>query len=93
MACAHWINKIVALCISCCLFTCVRAQQTPPLKNNYLLVIRFTDKDSLFKPQDLKLQTEFNNEPAVIEYINALPMLLASKGYPVASVDSFWNIE
>lgn len=93
MACAHWINKIVALCISCCLFVCARAQQTPPLKNNYLLFIRFIDKDSLFKPQDLKLQAEFNNEPAVMEYINALPVLLASKGYPVASVDSFWNIE
>lgn len=57
-------------------------------KNAYLLKIKFSGKDSSFQPQDLTLQTEFNDEPALTAYVNKLPVLLASKGYPVASVDS-----
>lgn len=79
--------------IVCCIFVfCVHAQETT-VNNNYLLSINFIDKDSSFQSQELKLKTEFNSEPYVYDYMNTLPSLLASKGYPVASVDSFWTAE
>jgi outer membrane protein assembly factor BamA len=90
IACSHCIKKCFAILACCCFIIYVHAQETPA-KNSYLLSINFVDKDSSFKPQDLKLQSAFNSEVAVLEYINTLPSLLASKGYPVASVDSFWT--
>ncbi len=69
------------------------AQQIPGSKNNFSLNITFIDKDSSFDPQVLKLQTAFSNEPAALNYVNKLPVLLATKGYPVASVDSSWSKE
>ncbi|MEO6669427.1 MAG: BamA/TamA family outer membrane protein [Ferruginibacter sp.] len=92
MACAHWIRKWLAMIVCCGFINCVHAQQGTDPKNNYLLSIHYVGKDSLFKPPDLKLQSSFSSEILVYEYMNKLPQLLASKGYPVASVDSFWNI-
>jgi len=56
--------------------------------NTYRLHIHYTDKDNSFNPQPLKLQTAFANRAVCFEYINGLPALLGSKGYPTASVDS-----
>jgi hypothetical protein len=56
--------------------------------SQHLLNIRFTDKDNAFKPQPLKIQTSFSSAASCAEYINVLPALLGSKGYPTASVDS-----
>lgn len=74
----------------CCLVGISHAQGAGT-KNDYLLHVNFTDKDSSFKPQQLKLQSAFNSETAAMDYVNKLPGLLASKGYPVASVDSSWT--
>ncbi|MEO7522499.1 MAG: BamA/TamA family outer membrane protein [Ferruginibacter sp.] len=89
LACVHFIKKWFAIFICAGFTICVHAQ-TPITKNSYLLSIHFVDKDSSFKPQDLKLQAAFNSDIEVFEYMNKLPALMASKGYPVASVDSFW---
>ncbi len=48
-------------------------------------------KDSLFTNDAFKLQTLFNSEPSILNYINQLPALLIARGYPAASVDSVWN--
>lgn len=40
--------------------------------------------------QSLKLQSSFSSLNSATACINKLPALLASKGYPVASVDSSW---
>lgn len=86
--CAHWIRKCLAMMI-CCNFTiCAYAQQDA----SHSLSLHFTDKDSSFKGQELKIQQSFRSETEVYDYMNKLPSLLASKGYPVASVDSFWNV-
>ena len=77
----------------CCSFTIISYGQQNNSFKNYLLNIHFIGKDSLLNPADLKLLTEFNSETSAMEYVNKLPVLLASKGYPVASVDSFWTIE
>ncbi len=57
----------------------------------YKLNIHFTDKDNSFDPQPLKLQTGFASQLACSVYINGLPALLGSKGYPTASVDSIFE--
>src|SRR5688572_10169307 len=49
------------------------------------------DKDSSFDNRQLQLTSEFNSETALLNYIQKLQNLLASKGYPVAAVDSFWT--
>ena len=54
------------------------------------LRIHYVDKDSLFNPAPLQLQTSFTARLFCMDYINKLPLLLASKGYPTASVDSTW---
>ncbi len=54
----------------------------------YQLQLQFVDKDSSFNPQPLKLQTGFANRTLCNTYIQSLPTLLSSMGYPTASVDS-----
>lgn len=83
------INKLMLIFFCCSLSVQVIAQQIQDSKN-ILLSVRFSDKDSSFNAQSLKLQSSFPNLNSVTTYINKLPALLASKGYPVASVDSSW---
>jgi len=80
------------LIVFCCSIAMqLAAQQTMGLKNNVALNIKFVDKDSSFNVQALKLQTSFLSKTTASDYVNKLPALLASKGYPVASVDSSWS--
>ncbi len=68
--------------------------QAPAAKNTtYQLQLHFVDKDSAFNPQPLKLQTVFTNKALCNSYIQGLPTLLSSKGYPTASVDSIFEKE
>src|SRR5689334_20931275 len=57
------------------------------LPAQYTLQIKSVDKDSAFIPS-LRLSTDFKNESLCKAYIDGLPALLQSKGYPAASVDS-----
>lgn len=54
----------------------------------YRLQIIPVDKDSAFLQRQLRLQTDFRNIVLCLEYVNSIPSLLQSKGYPAASVDS-----
>ncbi len=72
----------------CCAHNCMAILQQVNITNKLLIKFTFIDKDSSFDPQVLKLQTAFSSEPAAMNYVNKLPALLATKGYPVASVDS-----
>lgn len=58
------------------------------LQAQYRLQIIPIDKDTGFIKQQLRLQTDFRNLVLCTEYINNLPALLQSKGYPASSVDS-----
>lgn len=60
-------------------------------KPDWQLVIKLVDKDSSFGLQPLKLQSTFTNQEACSKYINNLPVLLQSKGYPTASIDSVFE--
>lgn len=59
------------------------------LSAQYQLKITPVDKDTVFL-QQLRLQTDFRNRELCMEYVQSLPGLLSSKGYPVASVDSIY---
>ena len=83
------INKLMLICFCCSLSVTLNAQQIKDSKN-ILLSVKFSDKDSSFNVQSLKLQSSFSSLNSATAYINKLPALLASKGYPVASVDSSW---
>src|SRR5688572_1558286 len=54
----------------------------------YRLIIRPVDKDSAFVQQNLRLQQSFRNKDLCREYVGNLPVLLRSKGYAAASIDS-----
>ncbi len=73
----------ITLMLHFCLFATCAAQ--------YQLRITNPDKDSTFKPQALKLQTNFASQVLCADYINKLPLLLNSKGYVAASVDSIFT--
>ncbi|MFZ1306057.1 MAG: hypothetical protein WAR80_09460, partial [Ferruginibacter sp.] len=57
----------------------------------YQLNIQFIDKDNSFKAEPLKLQKAFADKALCNAYIQGLPSLLSSKGYPTASVDSIFE--
>ncbi|RYY50679.1 MAG: hypothetical protein EOO06_03235, partial [Chitinophagaceae bacterium] len=71
---------------TCCLVLIAAAQQ-----NNFSLVIHPAGKDTGFTAGTLALKNSFNNSLEARKYAEALPQLLASKGYPAASVDSSWE--
>lgn len=57
----------------------------------YQIVYHHVHKDSLFVPAAFGLKFGFSSQPELINYVAALPALLATKGYPVASIDSNWQ--
>jgi outer membrane protein assembly factor BamA len=57
-------------------------------QSKYALNINFIDKDSAFRSDDLALTRYFDNQQLAEVYIQKLPATLASKGFPVASIDS-----
>lgn len=58
------------------------------LAAQFRLQIKPVDKDSGFIYTTLRLQSDFKNEVLAREYIDNLPGLLQSKGYPAASIDT-----
>ena len=54
----------------------------------YQLRITYVDKDSSFKPQVLKLQTNFKAQIECEAYIKKIPSNLVAKGYSGVSIDS-----
>lgn len=72
--------------------SCTFAQQLEN-KNKFSLIIQLVDKDSSFNLEALKLQTVFNNSIQCRTYINQLPALIRSKGFPAVSVDSTWDVD
>ena len=73
---------LITLMINFCVIVNCTAQ--------FHLRIKYLDKDTAFKSQVLKLQTNFNSQILCAEYINKLPKLLNSKGYAAVSIDSIF---
>ena len=55
---------------------------------NYHLYINYADTGISVLKNEISLQTDFKSRAACEDYINKLPVLLQSKGYATASLDS-----
>jgi hypothetical protein len=73
-----------------CLFTLSWLVLPFLLPAQYRLQIKPVDKDSAFIHSTLRLQSNFKNEELAKEYVDNLPALLQSKGYPAASLDTVY---
>ncbi len=93
MKTAHYKNKRIIICAVITVLLCSFSNTVFP-QNNYHLIIQMADKDTANKTvtasQKNLLQTSFLNQQSCIEYITRIPTILAGKGYPAASVDSFF---
>jgi outer membrane protein assembly factor BamA len=56
----------------------------------FSLQINYIGKDNSFMAAGIQLQKSFTGFAACLQYVNKLPQLLSSKGFPTASVDSTW---
>ncbi|MEI9934172.1 MAG: hypothetical protein WDM71_04835 [Ferruginibacter sp.] len=81
---ASFFNYQLSIILIGCIFIAFNS------KAQYRLHIKYVDKDSSFKSQSLKLQTNFNSQVACVEYINKLPSQLNAEGFIAASIDSVW---
>ena len=81
------LKKQFVIIVLCCLLLVTKAQA------QYTLNVNYVGKDNAFATAKNKLQTSFSDVIACNTYINNLPALLSSKGYPTASVDSVWSNE
>jgi len=68
--------------LTCCLLVAFTSHA------QYQLRVRYADKDSLFNPQVLKLQTNFVSKIACLTYVAKIPAQLNLLGFISASVDS-----
>jgi len=85
-------KKGLTLCILlCCIQPCAWSQKAADAKSPISLYIHHVGKDSGFVTASLGLQTGFAGETEAVGYINKITQTLASKGYPVASLDSLWQ--
>jgi outer membrane translocation and assembly module TamA len=60
------------------------------LSAQYRLQIKAVDKDPAFLYSTLRLDSNFKNQELALDYVNKLPDLLQSKGYPAASIDTIF---
>jgi outer membrane protein assembly factor BamA len=77
--------KKITVCLLGTLYFAVSALNS---FSQYRLHISYADKDTAFNPAALQLQTDFTGQMQCLQYIDKLPVLLSSKGYPTASVDT-----
>ncbi|RYF88514.1 MAG: hypothetical protein EOO03_08235 [Chitinophagaceae bacterium] len=83
---------VLTICLLLCLVQSRAWCQQPADDNKtFSLTVHYVGKDSGFALAPLAIQQSFRNYTEAFTYVNKLPSLLAGKGYPVASVDSFWQ--
>lgn len=89
----HVCTKKFIISITAAIFICFYVDVSAQVsKSSHFLKIILTGKDSV-NPQSLGLQTTFSSEVQAIDYIEKIPTILASRGYPVASIDSSWQAD
>ena len=71
----------------------IGAQNTQTLPDPFLLSIHSVDALNKEGFPDGNFKTSFKTLPDVLLYLNSIPQLLTLRGYPIASIDSFWVIE
>lgn len=82
---------LLAMLCNCIFLQNINSQVLSNKSGQFKLNIQLVGKDTSFNLPILKLQTTFNNTIQCRTYVNGLPALLSTKGYPAASVDSIWE--
>jgi len=90
--CKYTIKVTAVLVLTCLLLQTAAAQQNNASTKGFPVHYHLVGKDSSFNVEQLGLQKSFSNSAEAYSYIVKLPVLLASKGYPVASADSIWEL-
>lgn len=85
------IKKLLCIFLLSCIICKLNAQKTGSVKLLSKLIVQY--KDTSIVPLPVSLKTAFADLPQLYNYINTIPTLFAAKGYPVASVDSIWEID
>ncbi len=89
--CTKKIRHAIALvCMMCMLHLYGFAQKNVKAPNAFSLFVHY--KDSIIAAETPSIKTSFADMQLLYEYVNTLPKILSTKGYPVASVDSSWQI-
>ncbi len=85
------IKKLLCIFLLSCIICKLNAQKTGSDKLLSKLIVQY--KDTSIVPLPVSLKTAFADLPQLYNYINTIPTIFAAKGYPVASVDSIWEID
>jgi outer membrane translocation and assembly module TamA len=78
------------ICMMCMMHLCSFAQKSTTITNAYILSVHY--KDSSIAAESPSIKTSFADMQLLYDYVNALPKILSTKGYPVASIDSSWQM-
>ncbi|WP_255155593.1 BamA/TamA family outer membrane protein [Ferruginibacter sp. HRS2-29] len=90
--CKYTTKAAAVLVLACLLLHPAVAQHANAPNKGFPMHYHLVGKDSSFNVEQLGLQQSFSNSAEAYGYIVKLPALLASKGYPVASADSIWEV-
>jgi outer membrane protein assembly factor BamA len=89
--CTKKIGYAIALvCIMCMLHLNGFAQKNASAANNFILSVHY--KDSVIASELPSIKAAFADIQLLYEYANTLPKTLSTKGYPIASIDSSWQM-
>lgn len=86
------VNRYVGLAVMGMLMCLLTINKTAA-QNNYTLVVRFVDKDSLYAANVIDLKTTFSKRDECYKSIEKIPQSLQAKGFVSASVDSIVDID
>lgn len=90
--CKNIVEKVLITLVFVQSFFISTYAQDSKKKQSFYLSVQPADKDSLFNFSSEGLQNSFINYAEALAYVKKLPQLLAGKGYPAASIDSFWSV-
>jgi outer membrane translocation and assembly module TamA len=89
--CTKKIGYVIALiCIMCILHLYSYAQKNTLNTTSFTLSVYY--KDTAIAVELPTIKTSFENLQLLYDYANTLPQQLSTKGYPIASIDSSWQI-
>jgi len=87
------IFYVVHIALLICLGATASAQNTQTFADGFSLTIHSSDSVDAKAYAALNLKTNFKTLPETLAYLTNMPQTLALKGFPIASVDSFWVVE
>jgi outer membrane translocation and assembly module TamA len=82
--------SIALICMICMLHLYSFAQKNASTTSAFTLSLHYKDSTITAEPPSIK--TSFTDIQLLYDYVNTLPKILSTKGYPAASIDSSWQI-